>query len=257
VIAASDAFAPATFVACVLGLGALPIWWRAVRRRDRQSPAAPPPPPLRPIDAVWPVPVGMAVFVFYLLLSAAALHGIQQGYIMTARLAAAGAVVLGLAASAFALPRLTRSTVAIPAAVGYGLLTFLAVLPVVYGIAYLEALIFGELAPQTMVQKIANGEEGVRELVFLAVAVAPFLEELVFRGLFYGGLRRSSGPRYALVFSSLLFGIVHFDPPVAILPMVALGLFLGMLMERTGSLLACFVAHSAFNSLTVGVLVFG
>jgi len=253
VIAVADAFAPATLVACALGVVALPVWWRLVRRCDAVRSA---PPPARPIQAFWPVPVGLLVFVTYIMLSAAALYGLQQSHMMAARLALAAAIAIGIAVAAVGLPRLTRTSVGIGGALGLGLLTFMAALPVVYGIAYVESLIFGELPAQSMVEKIAEGGPGVRELVFLAVAVAPFLEEVIFRGLFFCGLRRTRSPRVALYFSACLFGLVHAEPPVAILPMVALGLFLGWLMERTGSLLACFVAHAAFNLLSVSVLVF-
>jgi len=253
VIAASDALAPATLWACAAGIVALPIWWRVVRQRD----IAPPVPLKKALDAVWPVPCGLLLFVVYGLLLGAAMIAIQESLLNTARMALASAVLVGVAVGAVGLPRLLCSTVGVGRAIALGALTFAAALPVVYGIAYVESLFVGEMPQQDMVLRIGRGGVGVRELVFMAGAVAPFIEEIIFRGLIYGGVSRSRGPRYALHFSALIFGVVHYNPWVAILPMVALGYFLGALVQRTGSVLACFVAHALFNLLSVAVLVFG
>jgi len=264
IAAASDAFAPATLGACGLGLALLPLWWRLVRRRE----LAPVTPLRSSTDAVWPVPAGFAVFIAYSVLMALAVGAIQKSraefqsgqfeqaraLLVLARVWIGVAVVVGLAAAGWALPRLSRATISVWHGIGAGFLTFLVAMPVVYGIAFVESLVFGELPPQKMVDMIRGSAEGARELVVLAIIVAPLLEEIIFRGFFWAGLRRTRGPRFALVFTAVLFGIVHLDPPAAVLPMMAFGYFLGVLMERTGSLVACFVAHAAFNTLSIVTL---
>jgi len=267
IAAASDTFAPTTLYGCLLGLLVLPLWWRWMRRRE----LAPVTPVRSSMDAIWPVPVGFAVMVVYMALLALAVGAVkrsQDAYetaqiddatslLWMARIWIGVAVVMGLAIAAAVLPRLSRSSVAVPHAIALGVLTFLAALPVVYGIAYVESLLFGELPPQKMVEMIGGSAEGSRELVLLAIIVAPLLEEIVFRGFFWAGLRRTRGPRFALIFTAILFGLVHVPPVAAVLPLAALGVFLAVLMERTGSVLACFVTHAAFNSFSVAALVLG
>jgi len=95
------------------------------------------------------------------------------------------------------------------------------------------------------------GEWGQVQLALGATAVAPLVEELFFRGLLLSGLcqvwRR---PGAALLVSALAFGLVHAQPQ-DILPLVTLGLVLGYLRLRTGSLWPCLLAHMLFNARTV------
>ena len=82
---------------------------------------------------------------------------------------------------------------------------------------------------------------------FLAVVIAPVTEELVFRGLILRGLLGRWRPAAAILFSSGLFALVHFNPvqaPVALL----LGLLTGWLYVRTRSLGLCILAHALNNA---------
>ena len=68
---------------------------------------------------------------------------------------------------------------------------------------------------------------------FLAVVIAPVTEEVVFRGLILRGLLGRWRPAAAILFSSALFALVHFNPaqaPVALL----LGLLTGWLYDLAG-----------------------
>lgn len=86
--------------------------------------------------------------------------------------------------------------------------------------------------------------------------VAPVYEELLFRGYVFKGLSRSAGPGVAIGVSALLFAAFHGDPlhAIAVLPM---GLFLGWLRWRTGSLWPSMVAHGLNNAVWVGLAVTG
>lgn len=82
---------------------------------------------------------------------------------------------------------------------------------------------------------------------FLAVVIAPVTEEIVFRGLILRGLLGRWRPMAAILFSSGLFALVHFNPaqaPVALL----LGLLTGWLYARTRSLGLCILAHALNNA---------
>lgn len=91
-----------------------------------------------------------------------------------------------------------------------------------------------------------------RPLGILAIALlGPVAEELCFRGAVIGGmLRRGCRPWTAVVVSSLLFGLIHMNP--AQVPFAAaMGLVLGVLYLRTGSLLLPMLVHMVNNSLSV------
>lgn len=84
------------------------------------------------------------------------------------------------------------------------------------------------------------------------VLAAPLAEELIFRAGFIGTMRSHGYSMCAAVLvSALLFGLVHGNPaqmPVAFL----LGLMLGYVYVRSGSLWPCWLAHATNN--LVGVL---
>jgi hypothetical protein len=56
----------------------------------------------------------------------------------------------------------------------------------------------------------------------LAIRAAPQFEEFIFRGLIFGGLRRTMGVAASVTASAAIFAIVH--PPVSVIPVFGLGL---------------------------------
>jgi CAAX protease family protein len=89
--------------------------------------------------------------------------------------------------------------------------------------------------------------------VLIAVAVAtPIIEELVFRGVILEGLRTRYPARTAVIVSAVLFGLMH-GIPWAMVNAFLLGLFLGWLMVKTGSLQLCIVAHALYNGIDFAI----
>ncbi len=86
---------------------------------------------------------------------------------------------------------------------------------------------------------------------FLLFAVAPALfEELGFRGVIFSLLRRSLDPRETILLSAIAFGLLHLSVPM-LLTHVPLGLYLGWLRHRSGSLYPSMLAHFLHNGLVV------
>ena len=249
VIAVATDLPLATWIVNGIGLFLLPLFVRLVVL----APPALRPEPRSPIDTVWPVPVGCGLFILNMLLRVVALRFAATRPLL-ARATIGVNIAIALAIWAKGMPRIACARVGALQAVLYGLLAVLAAIPVVNGIAYVEQIVFGELPLQEPVKRLIRGGPGTLELAFWAIAVAPLMEELIFRGLLYNGFRRARSPRYALIVTSVAFGIVHMDSLAAIVPLAVLALFLGFTMERTGSLLACFVGHAAFNTLTIVTL---
>ncbi len=87
--------------------------------------------------------------------------------------------------------------------------------------------------------------------VLLAFAVAPAIcEELAFRGFILSGFSRTGRIKLAIVMSSLTFGIMHMIPQ-QVFNAALLGLVLGLLAVRSGSLWPCILFHFSYNSLEV------
>ena len=84
----------------------------------------------------------------------------------------------------------------------------------------------------------------------LAVIAAPVFEEFIFRGLIFGGLRRSFGLWPAVLVSSALFAVMH--PPQSMIPVFILGASAALVYDRTRSLLAPMLAHAVYNACALG-----
>lgn len=93
--------------------------------------------------------------------------------------------------------------------------------------------------------------------VFVVVAlVAPFCEEVVYRGLLWGALEQRWGRWVAVVVSTVVFALAHFEPTRApLLLVVAIPIALARLYS--GSLTAGVLAHQVTNLLPGLVMMFG
>jgi membrane protease YdiL (CAAX protease family) len=89
----------------------------------------------------------------------------------------------------------------------------------------------------------------------LFVVIAPFVEEVLFRGLGQSLLRRF-GPVAAIVLVGLFFGVWH-GLLIALLVLVPFGWALAYLRERTNSVYPGIVVHALFNAVAIlaGVLL--
>ena len=92
-------------------------------------------------------------------------------------------------------------------------------------------------------------------LAFVAVVVAPLIEETIFRGLFQTTLRSYLGrPWVAIIVTSVLFTAVHENlthwPALFVL---ALGM--GYSYEKTGSLWRPIFMHAIFNGMSVAAVM--
>jgi membrane protease YdiL (CAAX protease family) len=117
------------------------------------------------------------------------------------------------------------------------------------GLAYLYLL--GKTSWWSDLVRSGMGARLENHWVFLlAVLLAPLCEEFIFRGLLFGGLRRSAGFVPAMLMSAALFAIVH--PPVSMLPVFGLGLCTAFAYERSKGLLAPMLVHAVYNAAVLG-----
>jgi len=91
--------------------------------------------------------------------------------------------------------------------------------------------------------------------LFLLVAVAaPIIEEIFFRGVLLNSFRAVWGRGWAIVLSAVIFASVH-PFPVHFLPVLGLGIILGVLAYDRGSLTPSITAHAIQNIAVFSMLL--
>lgn len=111
---------------------------------------------------------------------------------------------------------------------------------------------FPDLPESARVAFAAMADTELPLIAVIAVfALTPALcEEVAFRGFILTGFSRGRRFGSAIVLSSVMFGIIHMVPQ-QVFNATLLGLVLGLLAVRSGSLLPGVVFHLLFNSLAV------
>jgi sodium transport system permease protein len=125
-----------------------------------------------------------------------------------------------------------------------------AVVPMLEGLARAQSLVLP--MPEDALRPVQEGlaELDARTLVFL-VAVSPGIcEELVFRGAFLGLLRRTGTARAAVLASSAMFALIHLNV-FRLVPTFVLGLVLGAIVVRSGSLFPAMLFHAVYNAAAI------
>jgi len=95
---------------------------------------------------------------------------------------------------------------------------------------------------------------GVLLLVLVVVVMAPIAEEVFFRGMLQRTLRRRLPLWPAMLLTSVLFGVSHFQA-LQLPALAAFGLVLSVLTHRSGRLGPAIWAHVGFNATTVAALL--
>lgn len=113
--------------------------------------------------------------------------------------------------------------------------------------------------PEHPVFRILNDPASGRMIRLLSIAgaliFAPLGEEFIFRGILQTALHRVLPSKWgslrhrwvAIAIAGTLFGAAHSSTPHFIPALAALGMLLGFIYERTGSLRACILVHFLFN----------
>lgn len=93
-----------------------------------------------------------------------------------------------------------------------------------------------------------------------AILVAPFMEELIFRGVLFAVFERQVGLRFAIVATAILFGALHVPEYWSawnhVLLIFLVGLAFSLARGLTGSLASSAILHLAYNASLVAGLFF-
>lgn len=99
----------------------------------------------------------------------------------------------------------------------------------------------------------ADGRFPTFLLILMTVLFAPFAEEVLYRGVLLRGLE-GLGVVKAVVFSSLVFGVIHLQP-LQFFGLSLFGALAAALVVTTNRLPPAIFAHIAFNGVSVFLLL--
>jgi uncharacterized protein len=142
----------------------------------------------------------------------------------------------------------------------YGIIGYIALIPVLILMLVIIAVIvnMAKYVPSTQpVVDLFMKEKGTAFLTYsslFAAIIGPIIEELFFRGFLYGALKKYIGIFWAMTATAGLFAALHAHL-AGFFPIMALGMLLAYLYEKTGTLVSSITVHVIHN-LTMVFLVF-
>lgn len=144
-----------------------------------------------------------------------------------------------------------RGAPAMAVCVGLGILLFF--------VGSIVAKLLGAEKP-TQLEQIINSSLAARYTIsVLAVCTAPFVEELIYRGVLYAPLQRLLGVPAAVIAVLALFTVIHvpqYWPNAGVIAAVALlSIVLTVVRAYSRRLLPCVVIHLVFNGIQAAILI--
>ncbi|MDP2305301.1 MAG: CPBP family intramembrane metalloprotease [Pseudomonadota bacterium] len=105
------------------------------------------------------------------------------------------------------------------------------------------------MADQELVATVldAGPSTGRVATVFFVVAIAPVLEELVFRGYLQTAIGAKLGTGAGIVSVAVLFGLFHVADPAVVPVLTVIGLLLGWVRHKSGSVYPAIAGHLVNN----------
>jgi len=116
---------------------------------------------------------------------------------------------------------------------------------------YLYSVLNLNPTQQQVVQLIENTDNINPILVYFGIAIsAPLAEELFFRGIVYRTFAKKISLRNGILFTSILFSLLHFD--LFYIPQnFLISIVFSLAYNETGSILTPIIAHLISNSLFI------
>ena len=135
------------------------------------------------------------------------------------------------------------------------LITFLKFVPIIYFVSFLSKYTLPGFLEQDIVLNLKRSAPSeIFKFIVSIVIVAPIIEEITFRGLFYRILKKNYSILISSVIVALIFSIVHLNI-LAFTVLVTLSLFLNYIYEKYGSIFYPILLHSTFNIIMI-ILIF-
>lgn len=219
---------------------------------DNFSDKPAPPVPWTPRDVTW----GLLIFVLWIaLFVGVGLMGAQLKLPIDSGLVIVfGELILLLPAWYFAIYKYGASWADLglrsfrlqTVGLGCGLMT----LSLLVNLLYASLLAQFDLQIQPDIDLIFEGTDFPLALLFGGAIVAPFVEEVFFRGFIFPGLRGKWGWKKAALASAGLFALAHVIP-TSILPIFILGLIFAFLYQLSNSIWPGILMHMLTNTVAL------
>jgi membrane protease YdiL (CAAX protease family) len=140
-----------------------------------------------------------------------------------------------------------------------GLIGWVALLPVVQWLVHIneflplpDAVRVFDRQQMELIEKVLESNLGISTHLVSLALVPGICEELLFRGYLQRNFERTAGVVGGIVITGLIFGVYHLRL-TQVLPLCALGLYLGFVLWSTKSLWTAVAVHFANNALAVGL----
>lgn len=107
--------------------------------------------------------------------------------------------------------------------------------------------IFGAPAQSQNTQDIMKLARQSPYIILVVTLIGPFIEEIIFRKIIFGSLKRYMNFWFAGIISALLFAAAHADGHLIIYG--SIGLVLAFLYHKTKRIYVSMIAHASLNSI--------
>lgn len=119
---------------------------------------------------------------------------------------------------------------------------------------FVVMMLLGTIIPEEILEQYGNVSDNLLGnadvwMFFSVVIFAPVLEEVVFRGLIFSNLKKKLPLWVALAIQAFLFGLMH-GQIVWVIYATLLGVIMGLVFYKTGSLIAPILLHFGFNLIS-------
>jgi membrane protease YdiL (CAAX protease family) len=128
----------------------------------------------------------------------------------------------------------------------------------------MTVLIVSTLFPQpteSPLEKLLTTTESIVAFVIFGIALAPLLEEIIFRGFIYTLLADVYSPRIAVPVTAIIFAAVHGSQLRGNLPAVGVILLVGYVLtvvrQRSDSLIPSVIMHTTYNAMIFALAALG
>jgi membrane protease YdiL (CAAX protease family) len=109
--------------------------------------------------------------------------------------------------------------------------------------------LFNDYQEQVVITRLKE-DKAKFEILISSVFISPILEEVFFRFIVYTEFKKKMGIFFGVLFSSLLFSIVHYNI-YSFAVIFIVGLICALQFEKTGDIKNSIIIHSLFNLVMV------
>jgi len=136
------------------------------------------------------------------------------------------------------------------------IIKFIIFIPLLFLISFIIQYVLPEYKQQEIVLNFKNTLLEDKTILIHVLVIAPIVEEIIFRGYMYRILKSRTPIIFAMIISSTIFSLIHYNVLSYILLFV-LSIFLTYIYERNGSIICPIIIHSLFNLMMCGLIIYG